>query len=428
MNKHGFLFWLFFFWCGAGVLFSVPETSFPVMAKFFCLGGWGSLVALLTFKLVSNAFQHKLQEETEALEESFREKLTQKNPEEMASEKNSTPSNEVPELPIETLEDFIKSTLKNRPFHEPVQALSALLPEMFPESSGVLYMYNGKQSEMTVIFSYGATPLGKAIISPSECASFNRGEIIVTDFENPGFSDGCTHLDPHEKGVAFCIPIEGLEEHFGILSVYAPMLSEEARDLWKIRLRTVSAVFGLFVATQNLNIRFEEHSIRDTLTGLYNRKHMEESLQRAISAAKRHASNIGVMLLSLDAVPLIRDKYGKQVVDQLLWEIGQRLPKYIRLEDIPARYENEVFCIILPSADISATRDRAERIRKEIEALEISYGSTLLKTTLSIGVVAFPAFTRSERPDKELIQVGIRAMQRAADFKNRVVTAAELEC
>ncbi len=461
MSKAWSIFWCIFFWCGFVILLATPQETLQISYKFWLLAIWGTIVSLFTFLLAAQSIKHKANKEYETIDSRFPptgtfESLIQNtdttnntatstnqtfSPE---NPNSSTPENSVSDISTltnsltktpDTLflqtalnntdlwENFIRTTLKNRPFNESVQALEKLLEKVFPNSSGVLYMYNGNQSEMSVILSYGEIA-DKEIIAPSECASFNRGEIIVTNFANPGLSDGCTHLESKSTGFAFCAPIEGLEEHYGILSVYAPDLSNEEIELWKLNLRQITAIFGLFVADKNLHHLFEEHNIRDTLTELFNRRYMMESLEREIAAATRHKSQIGILMISPDASEEILQKYGSKVKEQLLWEIGQRIPRYIRTEDIPCRYEDDKFCIIMPGAEFAITSDRAERIRKEIEGLEIAYGDIILNTTLSIGVSVFPQFGKNK---EELIAGSFCAMQTAKqNGGNRILSVADI--
>lgn len=429
MTKKCLFLWIFFFWLGIAVMCFVPEQSLAFIPKMICLGVWNSIISLLAYKVSEkpvedDEFDFTPPEEKPATIEEVKDFIADREP----AEKEDVPEESKPEvtytLPARQWDDFTKAALRNRPFPEVISALGKLLPEMFEGSSGVLYMYNGKQSEMAVITSYGDVVLGKDIISPSECASFNRGEIEVTDFDNMSLSGGCTHLDHQKQGVAFCVPIEGLEEHFGVLSIYVPELSEEKRSLWKTRLKIIATIFGLYVADVNLKVRFDEHNIRDTLTDLFNRRYMEESLQREISASKRHRTPIGIVMMYPDNIANIRAQYGEKMADQLLWEIGQRLPKYIRTEDIPCRFDEDSFAILLPGADFTITQERAERIRREIEGLEIAYGDVILKSTLSLGVSVMPQFARNK---EELLNTAIVSLQYALqNGQNRVVTVADV--
>ena len=99
---------------------------------------------------------------------------------------------------------------------------------------------------------------------------------------------------------------------------------------------------------------------------------------------------IGIIMMYPDNVQQIQSSRGRHAVDQLLWELGQRLPSFIRNEDIPCRYDGDVLCVIMPGAELKITRDRAEKIRNEISQLQISYGDAVLSTTLSLGVSVLP--------------------------------------
>ena len=325
-------------------------------------------------------------------------------------------------FPVDSWNEFCRGILKNRPFHEIVIKLSECLPELFRGSSGILYMYSDNQAELHQVFAFGEHSVGDPVISPNECASFNLAEIVVADYASPSLSGGCTHLHHRPIGYSFCAPIEGLEEHFGILTLQVDKLpAGETTESWKAKLSIVAATFGLFVANQNLQIRFQTHSIRDTLTGLFNRRYMEESLQREVSAASRHQTPIGMIMLHADALPYLRDTHGPHAVEQMLWELSQRLPRYIRYEDIPCRYDNDTLCVILPGADFDITRNRAEKIRHEIENLQIAYGNAILETTLSLGVAMLPQNAKNGRDLLEQAQQAL--LDAEAEGKNRVHVA-----
>ena len=162
----------------------------------------------------------------------------------------------------------------------------------------------------------------------------------------------------------------------------------------------------------------------DALTGLFNRRYMEESLRREVSAARRHNTPIGIIMMYPDAIETVNKERGHHAVEQLLWELGQRLPGFIRTEDIPCRYEGDVFCVILPGADLKITRARAERIRNEISQLKIAYGESVLETTLSMGVAVMPAHAGDARG---LLQAAGESMQMAVQSGgNRVILAEAL--
>lgn len=412
-----YLVWLIAF--AAGVLFSffVSEETVPLAGKFAFMGAWGAVLGFVLYTICKKRI--------ERLDEEFKENLMslketkldlslgismnetpREEPEAPAPEKVELPKGAVSAaealeqmnevafsvgVPLAPWKVFSRAILKDRPFVEVLKALEKLLPQLFPKASGVLYMYAGAQTDLHKILSFGDQVISDDIIQPGECASFDAGDIVVSDFSKPNLTGGCTHLHHHPTGIAFCAPIEGFEEHFGILSLQTDVLpDQESVDDWHAKISILAATFGLYVANQNLNVRFRQQSIRDTLTGLFNRRYMEESLTREVSSALRHKTPIGLIMLYPDQIGDIQQNQGRHAVEQLLWELGQRLPGYIRNEDIPCRYEGEVFCVILPGADLQITRQRAEKIRNEISQLQIAYGDGILSTTLSMGVSVMP--------------------------------------
>lgn len=452
-----YIIWLIAFLGGVIAAFFVPAEVLAMNLKFIFIGSWGAVLGLVLYSFCRHRLMNAEADFSAALNEQrqmqsprtqYLPVVNPGSPDFPPNGFNPTP-NEVSSaldaalpvgampakdalascmasganvgFPLDTWDAFCKDILKNRPFSEVIVSLGNVLPSLFPNSSGILYMYGGTQTELHKILSFGDYAISDDVIMPAECASFNMGEIVVTDFAKPTLSGGCTHLHHHPHGISFCAPVEGLEEHFGILSIQTDALPDgESQDFWKAKVSIVAATFGLYVANQNLSIRFQQHSIRDSLTGLFNRRYMEESLRRELASARRHQNPIGIIMVYPDTVASIQKTRGRHAVDQLLWELGQRIPGFIRFEDIPCRYEGDAFCVILPGADFKITRSRAERIRYEISQLQIAYGDTILSTTLSVGVtVALPGV---ENNVENLITRADDAMKLAiSSGTNRVV-------
>lgn len=455
MSFGSYIVWLFAYVAGVVGTYFIPEDTIPLVGKFAFIGAWGAVLGFVSYSISKRKAQEAEADYLESLNEQKNSPRTEYIPvvpsvggspkfEPQASSKNpfdgilppgAMPAKEAldrldaaakPVFPLEAWNAFCKDILKNRPFPEVVSALEKAMPKLFPGAAGILYMYGDKQSELCKIFSFGNYVISDETIMPVECASFHKGEIVVTDFASGKFNGGCTHLHHHPQGVSFCAPIEGLEEHFGILTVQVDKLPKgESVEFWKAKVSIVAATFGLYVANQNLCIRFQQHSIRDNLTGLFNKRYMEESLRREIAAAVRHSTPIGIIMIYPDAVLDLQKKRGRHAVEQMLWELGQRLPNYIRIEDIPCRYEGDVFCVILPGAELKITRERAEKIRFEISQLQVAYGETILATTLSVGVSVLPVHAMDA---ETLISSAEESMQLARNNGgNRVVLADALQ-
>jgi diguanylate cyclase (GGDEF)-like protein len=143
------------------------------------------------------------------------------------------------------------------------------------------------------------------------------------------------------------------------------------------------------------NIRLREtlhdQAIRDALTGLYNRRYMEEMLDPQLHRARRTGSSIGFIMADLDHFKIFNDSYGHVAGDLLLQAVANRIRNVIRVEDIACRYGGEEFLIILPYASLKDTHTRALQILEEIRDISFLYeGKQLGSMTISMGVSAFP--------------------------------------
>ena len=134
-----------------------------------------------------------------------------------------------------------------------------------------------------------------------------------------------------------------------------------------------------------------EQSVRDHLIGLFNRRYMEETLERELLRASRKHLSLGIIMLDVDNFKRFNDTYGHAAGDAILRELGTLLLGHVRGEDIPSRYGGDEFIIVLPDASREMTRERAERLCEHARHFNIQFeGQTLEAVTLSIGVAVFP--------------------------------------
>ena len=134
-----------------------------------------------------------------------------------------------------------------------------------------------------------------------------------------------------------------------------------------------------------------EVSVRDHLTGLFNRRYMEETLERELHRASRTQLSIGIILLDVDDFKRFNDTYGHAAGDSILRELGILLLRHVRGDDIPCRYGGDEFIIVLPDASRKITRERAEHLCELSHQFNIQIGGKMLEAvTLSLGVAIFP--------------------------------------
>jgi len=160
----------------------------------------------------------------------------------------------------------------------------------------------------------------------------------------------------------------------------------------KVLLEAVAA--HITPALTNLRLRqsLRDQAVRDSLTGLFNRRYMEETLDREVRRAIRRNRPLSVLMLDLDHFKRYNDRYGHAAGDTVLRRIGTFLHSRIRAEDIACRYGGEEFVVIFPEATLEVAVQRAEEIRAGIKQLKIIHDARALDhITASIGLVSASA-------------------------------------
>jgi diguanylate cyclase (GGDEF)-like protein len=134
-----------------------------------------------------------------------------------------------------------------------------------------------------------------------------------------------------------------------------------------------------------------ELSIRDPLTGLFNRRYLEETLTLEMIRAARKQHPIGVIMVDIDHFKRINDLHGHAAGDAVLVQMGDFLLTHVRSSDVICRYGGEEFILVLPEATRKITQMRAEQIREDARHLHVQYEEQTLEAfTLSLGVAVFP--------------------------------------
>ncbi|MGE5469129.1 MAG: diguanylate cyclase [Ignavibacteria bacterium] len=168
----------------------------------------------------------------------------------------------------------------------------------------------------------------------------------------------------------------------------------------------------------SLHAKLEEMATRDSLTGLYNRRSLDETLDREIARAKREGHSLALVMIDVDHFKRLNDTYGHQAGDQVLAALGQLLREDTRAEDVACRYGGEEFLILLPHISLEAARERAESWRARFAELAVRHGELSLQTTISLGVTAYPNHGHTS---EELTQSADLALYLAKhDGRNRV--------
>ncbi|MDR3574113.1 MAG: diguanylate cyclase [Anaerolineaceae bacterium] len=144
------------------------------------------------------------------------------------------------------------------------------------------------------------------------------------------------------------------------------------------------------VENQALQAMLHEQAIRDALTGLYNRRYLEETLRRELARADREGYPVSVIMLDLDHFKNLNDTYGHQAGDVVLQTLGKQLLFRTRFSDIPCRYGGEEFVIIMPNVSIETALKRAEELRGYFAETKVTYEDQTIQATFSAGLSVYP--------------------------------------
>ncbi len=188
------------------------------------------------------------------------------------------------------------------------------------------------------------------------------------------------------------------------------------------KLRTANdALNQTLTEIQELHLRLQDQAIRDPVTGLYNRRYLDETLDRELARAKREGYPISVAMIDLDHFKQVNDTYGHKAGDEVLKTLGALLQAHAREADIPCRYGGEEFVLVLPRISPDVARQRADQWREAFAAQKTRHGDFEIGATMSIGLASFPHHGASA---EDLLVKADQALYRAkAQGRNRVESA-----
>lgn len=181
------------------------------------------------------------------------------------------------------------------------------------------------------------------------------------------------------------------------------------------------------VALSLANLRLQEalrlQTIRDPLTGLFNRRYLEETVERELHRMTRREQPAGFVMMDLDHFKAFNDTFGHDGGDALLRAFGQFLREHLRREDIACRYGGEEFCVLFCEASLEDTVRLAEQLRSQVKQLTVQHeGQHLGAVTISIGIASYPMHGSTI---SELIAVADSALYQAkTEGRDRIVTGA----
>jgi len=296
---------------------------------------------------------------------------------------------------------------------EAYQVVAHVAIELFAGQSGCLAFWSGSDQHLETVASWGDETILKSSFSLEDCWALRRGKLH--EVSDPRTDLLCHHFVHQPQTGYLCVPLIVQSGTTGLLC----LTGAAERVLGSVTRQQLAVEVGetIKLSLSNLKLRekLREEAIHDPLTGLFNRRYLDESLSRELHRAKRRNSPLSVAMLDLDNFKPFNDTFGHDAGDALLRESAQVMRDKLRKSDICCRYGGDEFVLVLPDSSMADTRQRVEQICVVMKETQIRPDTI----TVSAGIAA-----ASEKGSTaaELLQAADTAMYAAKQAgKNRVV-------
>ncbi|MBW2529147.1 MAG: GGDEF domain-containing protein [Deltaproteobacteria bacterium] len=244
--------------------------------------------------------------------------------------------------------------------------------------------------------------------------------------------DICAHVAHHSAAVHACIPIPVLGQSLAMVYLRWHPESAEAAHAGRtpVPFHTKAiAAFAKQVGLALTNLRLKEilrtQAMHDPLTGLYNRRFLEDAFNRELLRAARNQIPVSVLMLDLDHFKIFNDEHGHAAGDALLQAVAVGLRGAIRAEDIACRFGGEEFVVVMADTSLEDARTRAEQVRKSVREVFIDFqGRRLGGITISAGIAVSP--DHGEAPDALLHAADLALYAAKAGGRDRTRLAAQI--
>ena len=287
---------------------------------------------------------------------------------------------------LSQMSEFLQACLT---VEEAYKAIANLVQPLFPNISGVLFAVKTSPNQLEAVAIWGNTLASEKQFSSYDCWALRRGRSHWVADRKSGLLCNHLHQEPVEAE-SLCVPMTAQGETLGLLyltTTQTGQLTEAKQQL----ARTVAEHISLAISNLKLRETLHDRSIRDPLTGLFNRRYLEEVLIREIHRAQRKQYPLSAIMIDIDRFKHFNDTFGHEAGDAVLQALARFLQQNIRKSDIACRYGGEELTLILPEASSEISWQRAEKLRQGVKQLNLQYrGRSLGAIALSCGIACFP--------------------------------------
>lgn len=308
---------------------------------------------------------------------------------------------------------------------ETFETIAVYGAKLLPATAGAVYMFRNSRDLLLKESEWG-DPVGMIdSMAPEDCWALRRGQL----HRMSGPHDlVCPHWREasHLPDGAMCVPLIAQGEVLGLICLERRH-GAEGVDPMDATQQALALAASEQIALTLSNVRLREvlrqQSVADPLTGLFNRRYMDETLRRELARAMRKNMPLSVMVLDVDHFKRVNDVFGHEGGDMVLRAVAQQLREVVRESDVACRLGGEEFLLILPECTKQAAAARAEDMAKHLRQLRLQYsGQQIGAVTASFGVATYPD---DGLDGPALIKAADRAMYQAKGAgRDRVMLAA----
>ncbi|MES0882635.1 sensor domain-containing diguanylate cyclase [Roseibium sp. SCP14] len=300
--------------------------------------------------------------------------------------------------------------------------VSRFMTKLLPSSAGALYVYSNSRDVLDGACAWNGGKL-EAHIRPTSCWGLRRGRPYV--FGDGEVSFACEHVTPGEDDeVYLCLPILAHGETVGLMHL-TPSAQASKEEFLEQRKLAQMAAEQVSLAIANTRMRDELHnqSIRDPLTGLFNRRHFIDLLRTSLERSRHNGQPVSLVSIDVDHFKKFNDNHGHDAGDMVLRAVGSVLEETCEGDQVPCRMGGEEFMVLLPDRSTVAATGVAEKLREAVEKIVVRYGEkNLPKITISCGVAGYPSHGRLPQ---DLMKSADDALYMSKDAgRNRVTVAS----
>lgn len=254
-----------------------------------------------------------------------------------------------------------------------------------------------------------------------------QGKVITLHFS--GFANDASLLivGDHNRNDILQLQEESMRINNDLVNTLRAAIKDQTeRKQAEDALKNINELLNLrIIEVEKLQTELREQSIRDSQTGLFNRRYLDETLTREVVRAERENAPLSVIMSDIDLFKIINDTYGHPVGDKFLVEVASLMKNHARGSDIVCRYGGEEFLLVLPGSALDSAAKRAEEIRQKCAEIIIQHEGKDLKVTISFGVATYP--NHGKEAEEIIIKADKALYQSKHSGRNRVTVWSETQ-